>query len=402
MIGWSGPKKYLLVLFFILPTILGLLLLSVYPMLYNVYISFTNRNATYNRAPCEDGGLVKIMDPTCWKQKEGTILRAQPYKYKDPLYKNYSKLFEKLVGAEARKAFAKIAVMLLPIVAAWFVVRRVIEKQMRGSPTWWVWGLGLGGTLVLWSLLNVSEAYGQLMDTGDFFVVMFRSVLYVIACLPFFFVFGLTLALILNSEHLKARALWRVLLIVPWGMQAYIAALIWQFFFRGESGTINQLLDIVGITGPTWLQDPKLAFFAVVLVNIWMSYPFFMVIILGALQAIPSEQYEAAEVDGANWWDKLTSITLPLLRPAVMPAVVLSSITTFQMFNTVYMITNGGPTRGAGKPGATELVMIYAYRQFQAQNYAKIGAFAIIVFVLLFMATLASLRITQVTKGAYE
>jgi len=223
-----------------------------------------------------------------------------------------------------------------------------------------------------------------------------------------------------------------VLLIVPWAMQAYISALVWQFFFRTQAGTINQVLgrigdvglsfsnkaldflgaevvpkwlqDILGFLdkGPAWLQDANLAFFAIVLVNIWMSYPFFMVVILGALQSIPTEQYEAAEVDGATWWDKLTRITLPLLRPAVMPAVVLSSITTFQMFNTVWMITSGGPSRGAGKPGATELVMIYAYKQFQEQNYGKIAAFAIIIFVLLFAATLSSLRITQVTKGAYE
>jgi arabinogalactan oligomer/maltooligosaccharide transport system permease protein len=240
------------------------------------------------------------------------------------------------------------------------------------------------------------------MDTGDFFVVMFRSVLYVLACIPFFFLFGFVLALVLNSEHLKGRAIWRVLLIVPWAMQAYISALVWQFFFRGEAGTINQMLGLIGIEGPTWLLDSNLAFFAVVLVNVWMSYPFFMVVILGALQSIPQEQYEAAEMDGATWWDKILQITLPLLRPAVMPAVVLSSITTFQMFNTVWMITGGGPTRGVGKPGATELVMIYAYQQFRDQNYARIAAFAIIVFIVLFIATLASLRITQVTKGAYE
>jgi arabinogalactan oligomer/maltooligosaccharide transport system permease protein len=387
---------------FILPTILGLLLLSVYPMLYNVFISFTNRNATYNRAPCEEGGLVKIMDPTCWVQKEGVVLRAQPYKYKDPLFKNYTRLFEKLVSNEALVALGKIILMLLPILVAWFVVRQVLEKRTIGSPTGRVWGAGLLGTVILWFLLNVSGAISMLMDTGDFFVVMFRSVLYVISCIPFFFLFGLLLALVLNSEHLRARAMWRVLLIVPWGMQAYVAALVWQFFFRSESGTINQVLDIIGVEGPAWLQEPNLAWFAIVLVNIWMSYPFFMVVILGALQAIPTEQYEAADVDGATWWNKLTSITLPLLRPAVMPAVVLSSITTFQMFNTVWMITTGGPTRGAGKPGATELVMIYAYRQFQDQNYARIGAFAIIIFILLFMATLASLRITQITRGAYE
>jgi arabinogalactan oligomer/maltooligosaccharide transport system permease protein len=385
-----------------MPTLLGLLLVSIYPMLYNVFISFTNRNATYNRAPCEEGGLASIMDPTCWVQKEGVVLRAQPYKTQSPLLRNYVRMFEKLVSSEALGALAKVLLMLLPIGAAWFVVRQVMEKRVSSSPTGGVWLLGFGGTVVLWFLLNVAGAISTLMNTGHFFVVMFKSVLYVIACIPFFFLFGFVLAMILNSEHLKARAAWRVLLIVPWAMQAYIAALVWQFFFRGESGTINQMLSIIGIEGPTWLQEANLAFFAVVLVNIWMSYPFFMVVILGALQAIPQEQYEAAEVDGATWWDKLVNITLPLLRPAVMPAVVLSSITTFQMFNTVWMITQGGPSRGAGEPGATEMVMIYAYKQFRDQNYGRISAFAIIVFVVLFIATLASLRVTQVTKGAYE
>jgi arabinogalactan oligomer/maltooligosaccharide transport system permease protein len=184
---------------------------------------------------------------------------------------------------------------------------------------------------------------------------------------------------------------------------SYISALIWQFFFRSEQGTINQLLGILGIQGPAWLLEPGLAFFAVVLVNIWMSYPFFMVIILGALQSIPAEQYEAADVDGASFWQKLTNITLPLLRPAIMPAVVLSSITTFQMFNTVWLITRGGPIRGAGIPGATEFVMIHAYKQvFESQNDGAIGAFAVIVFILLFSATLYSMRITRITKGAYE
>ena len=93
----------------------------------------------------------------------------------------------------------------------------------------------------------------------------------------------------------------------------------------------------------------------------------------------------------------------PLLRPAVIPVIVLSSITTFQMFGTVWAITSGGPSRGAGTPGATELTMVYAYKQvFQTQAYGKMGAFALIIFILLFAATLYSLRVSRITKGAYE
>lgn len=401
MVSWSGRRKYFTILMFIAPTILGLLLVSVYPMFYNVFISSTNRGATSSRAPCEKGGIYKIMDPTCWIENDAPK-RAQPYKFHDPIYKNYQKIFQELVSATSLTALFKILLFMAPFAAAWIVVRRIFERKISSQPTWWIWLLGIGGSALSWVILDVNGSINHLMDTGDFFVVMFRTVLYVIACIPLFFVIGLALAMILNSKHLKARAAWRVLLIVPWAMQAYIAALVWQFFFRTEQGFINTMLYMVGIDGPAWLQQANTAFFAVVLVNVWMSYPFFMVVILGALQSIPQEQYEAADVDGANWWDKLTRITLPLLRPAIMPAVVLSSITTFQMFNTVYMITAGGPTRGAGKPGATELVMVYAYKQFQAQAYGKIGAFAVIIFIVLFVATLMSLRITQVTKGAYE
>jgi arabinogalactan oligomer/maltooligosaccharide transport system permease protein len=141
----------------------------------------------------------------------------------------------------------------------------------------------------------------------------------------------------------------------------------------------------------------------IIIANVWYSYPFFMVTILGALQSIPMELYEAAEVDGATWWNRLTAITLPLIRPAVIPAIVLSSITTFQMFGTVWAITGGNPSAGAGAPGATDMVMTYAYKQvFQTQAYARMGAFAVIIFIMLFIATLYSLRVSRVTKGAYE
>ncbi|MEW6650774.1 MAG: sugar ABC transporter permease, partial [Chloroflexota bacterium] len=196
----------------------------------------------------------------------------------------------------------------------------------------------------------------------------------------------------------------RVALFVPWGASsvAILMALVWQFLFR-QQGTINQLLTLIGVEGPIWLQNPFSAFAVVVLADLWFSYPFFMVAILGALQSIPVELYEAAEVDGANWWVQLRTITLPLIRPAVLPATVLTSITAFQMFGTAFAITAGGPLAGADRPGATEFVMVFAYRQiYQLQNFGLATAFAVLIFIMLFLATLYSLRITKITKGAYE
>ena len=127
-----------------------------------------------------------------------------------------------------------------------------------------------------------------------------------------------------------------------------------------------------------------------------------MTIILGALQSIPQNLYEAAEVDGAGWWYKLRRITLPLIRPAVMPGIVLSALATFKLFDTVWMVTSGGPFTGKNT-GATEIVMVYAYRQaFQLFNFGYISAFAVLVFVLLFGATLVNLRFARITQDIYQ
>jgi arabinogalactan oligomer/maltooligosaccharide transport system permease protein len=264
--------------------------------------------------------------------------------------------------------------------------------------------IGILVAVALFFILNIPQSISSLMATGDFITVVFRTALFVLLRVPLTFIVGLVLALILNSDNLPGKTFFRVVLFIPWGASsvAILMALVWQFLFR-QQGTINQIISLFGGSGPIWLNNPILAFGVVVLADIWFSYPFFMVSILGALQSIPKELYEASEVDGASWWTQLMRITLPLIRPAVLPAAVLTSITAFQMFGTAFAITNGGPTRGAGVPGATEFVMVYAYKQiFQQQNYGTATAFAVLIFILLFLATLYSLRVTKMTKGAYE
>lgn len=416
-VTYRGLRKYLMVLLFISPTLIGILILSIFPIVYNVYISFTNRN-TYHyqiyELPEEDRaafveqhslGGVLLWDVVCPVFPGFCCDPEVPGRFcvQRPFYANYVKMFEKLFTVESVLALSRLLLVASPLLVVGIASNQVHRRLMSPPTTGWWWLIGAGLVVGLWLQLKGGEAVATLQSTGSFFIVMFQSLLYVAACIPLFFILGLILALILNNEFLRGRALFRVLLIIPWAIPSYISALIWQFFFRTEHGTINQLLRLAGLSGPSWLLDPTLAFLAVVIVNVWMSYPFFTVIILGALQSIPQEQYEAADVDGATWWQKLTRITLPLLRPAVMPAIVLSSITTFQMFNTVWLITQGGPLRGAGRPGATEFVLIHAYKQvFQQRNDGYIGAFAVIVFIILFAATLFSLRLTRITKGAYE
>lgn len=250
------------------------------------------------------------------------------------------------------------------------------------------------------------ENYQRLLGSfdGDFYIVVMRTFVFTIVCVALFLVVGLILALIVNNPSIKYKSLWRTLFIVPWAVPSYVTALIWKFFYNEQFGTINNTLRSLGFQGDIpWLNNPRLAFIAVVIVNLWLSYPFFMFIILGALQSIPQDVYEAADVDGASRWRSLRSITLPLLRPAVMPAIILSSITTFQMFNTVWLITNGGPVTAVGQPGATEFVMLYVYKQaFQLNLVGVSSAFGMLIFILLFLLVLLNLRVTRVTQSAYE
>ncbi|MBI3734503.1 MAG: sugar ABC transporter permease [Chloroflexi bacterium] len=405
MISWTGRRKALTVLAFIAPTLLGLLVFNIYPILFNTYISVTNRNQFHPNPDCSVT-LTSLLEPTCWEvfKRGAPTGLGTPFRPQDPIYENYTDLLSGLADANAFWALLRLLLCFAPLAVAGRVNARLDRQISRSIASGWVWLGGLAGLFALAALLDAGGAYDTITKSGDFLVVMFRTLLYVIACVPVFFGVALLLALILDNAHIRFKAIFRVIMIIPWAASnvAIIMSLVWQFFFR-EQGTINQVLAQVGIKGPTYLNDPNWAFVAIVLVQVWYTYPFMMTVILGALQAIAPEQYEAAEVDGASYWDRLTHITLPLIRPAVLPAVVLSSITTFQMFGTVWAMTGGGPTRGAGTPGATELVMVYAYKQvFQTQSYGRMGAFAVVMFVLLFAATLYSLRVTQITKGAYE
>jgi arabinogalactan oligomer / maltooligosaccharide transport system permease protein len=234
--------------------------------------------------------------------------------------------------------------------------------------------------------------YINLLFKGDtdLFYVLGQTILYVIVCVTLFVLIGMITAIALNHPKVKGTAVWMSLLLIPWAAPSAITALIWKFLFNYDFGPINQIgrLFFGPHSGVPWLTAPLAAFIAVVIVNIWLSYPFFTVVMLGALQSVPRELTEAASVDGANAWQRFWRVTFPQLRPAVTPVTILSAITTFQMFNTVYLITQGGPITNPAKPGATTFVMIYMYNQVlgaSAANihYGAIAAFAISMFVIL-------------------
>src|SRR5690606_10386562 len=131
-------------------------------------------------------------------------------------------------------------------------------------------------------------------------------------------------------------------LILPWAVPQYITALTWRGMFNSEYGAVNLLLDRgLGFTIP-WLTTEWGALAACLITTIWLGFPFMMILARGGLQSIPDELYEAAEIDGSTWWHKLRHITIPLLRPVMVPAITLGVIWTFNNFNVVWLVSNGG------------------------------------------------------------
>jgi arabinogalactan oligomer / maltooligosaccharide transport system permease protein len=205
---------------------------------------------------------------------------------------------------------------------------------------------------------------------------------------------GLILALILNTRGLALRPLYRVLLILPWAMPNYITALIWKGMFHRQFGVINQVLQMFGAPAVSWFDHPFTSFLTALATNGWLSFPFMMVVSLGALQSIPADLYEAARVDGASRWQAFRAITLPSLRPALVPAVIISVVWTFNMFNIIYLVTGGEPG------GSTEILVTQAYKfAFERYRYGYAAAYSTVIFLILLVYGAIQIRVTRATEA---
>jgi arabinogalactan oligomer/maltooligosaccharide transport system permease protein len=237
----------------------------------------------------------------------------------------------------------------------------------------------------------------RITEPSTFYFKFLVTVLWTVTNVSLHVVIGLILALMLNDQMLKARGVYRVLLIVPWAIPNYITALIWKGLFHKQFGAINAFLELLGLEPIAWFQSFWPAFFTNLATNTWLGFPFMMVISLGALQSIPSDLYEAARVDGASRWQRFWKITLPLLMPALVPAVITGTVWTFNMFNIIYLVSGGAPD------GATDILITDAFRwAFERDNYGYAAAYSTLIFLILLAFTAVTNRITGATKGAFE
>lgn len=187
---------------------------------------------------------------------------------------------------------------------------------------------------------------------------------------------GVFLAMMLREPWVRMRGFFRAALILPWAIPNYITALAWKGVFHQQFGAINAVLGLLGIAPVSWFASWSTAFAANVATNTWLGFPFMMVVTLGALQSIPRDVEEAAEMDGATGWQRFWLVTLPMLKPALLPAVILGSVWTFNMFNVIYLVSGGEPD------GSTDILVSQAYRWAftRGHRYGYGAAYAVIIF----------------------
>lgn len=247
-----------------------------------------------------------------------------------------------------------------------------------------------------WKLIGL-EQYLRVFREKVFYILFLKTLGWTFVNVFFHVVIGVSLALLLNRP-LPGRAIFRTLLILPWAVPQYITALTWRGIFNYEYGYLNLLLKKVFDLPPIqWLSDPLGAFAAATITNIWLGFPFMMVIALGGLQSIPKELYEAAEVDGAQPWRQFWTITAPLLKPVMIPAISLGVIWTFNNFNVIWLVSDGG------KPAdSTHILVSFVYRQvFNYYSYGYGAALSIVIFVILLLFSINFIRRTRATEGVY-
>jgi multiple sugar transport system permease protein len=239
-----------------------------------------------------------------------------------------------------------------------------------------------------WDILNPAKPYvglqnyRELKNDAYFRQAVKNTAYFTLGTVPLSVVLGLLIALLLNRQ-IRGRALFRTLFYLPVVTPLIVSGLIWKWVLDGDFGLLNYYLGKIGISPQLWLSNPSLAMPSVIMVSVWATVGFTMLVYLAGLQAIPQEYYEAAAVDGAGGWKQFRHITLPLLAPSTFFVTVYLIISSFQVFDQIFVMTNGGPLR------ATTTVVYYIWQAgFQQFTMGYASAMAYGLFAIIFVFTI--------------
>jgi len=233
--------------------------------------------------------------------------------------------------------------------------------------------------------------YARLLKDDVFWLTLWNSFVWVFGSVSLQFLGGFAAALLLHQAF-RGRALVRTVTLLPWVVPGVVVALIWEYLYQPNYGVVNDLLFRLGwlTHRVAWLSDPNLAMPAVIGTNVWRGVPFFAIMLLAGLQAIPDELYEAARVDGASVTQRFWHITLPLLRPIIVVATATRIIWTFNYADLIFVMTNGGPAN------ATQITSTYTLLQaYSNLDFGYAATLSVVLLLIMLTFTIFYLRVTR-------
>lgn len=244
----------------------------------------------------------------------------------------------------------------------------------------------------------VSVITGSISDI--FFPVLGWNIVFAILCTVGGYSIGLFLAVLLNNPRMREAKIYKSILIVPWALPATIAILSWQGLLNESSGGINTLLNSIGVNSIPWMTDVFWARTGIIIVNLWLGFPYMMNVCLGGLQSIDATYYEAARVDGATKWQSFKAITFPMVFRLSVPLVVSNFAFNFNNFSNIFMITKGGPARvGSQFAGSTDILASTIYKMTtQSNRYELSATLSVISFLIVGSLTLVNLNLSGAFK----
>jgi len=224
--------------------------------------------------------------------------------------------------------------------------------------------------------------YKAMLTKSEFYSSLWNTIFYVIGSVPGGILIALLIAMLLNSK-IKGLSWYRTIYFIPVITSINAVAIVWKWIYHGKYGLLNYIIGFIGIPPQDWLQDPRWAMPAIILMSVWKVLGYNVVIFLAGLQNIPTHLYEAARIDGANAWQQFRNITWPLLSPITYFILIMSTISSFQVFSQVYMMTpNGGPL------GKTTVIVFYIYEYgFKRYKFGYASALAFILFLIILAMT---------------
>ena len=234
-----------------------------------------------------------------------------------------------------------------------------------------------------------------LFKRATFWDIVFQSCLFAISAVIFKAIIGFVVAHFVHNIPTKGQRKWRGMLLVPWVIPPAMSTLAWLWLFDPSYSAFNWILAHLGMHGIPWTGEANWARFSVILVNIWVGAPFFMIMYLAALKSVPEQLYEAASIDGATWWQRIWYVTLPMMRNIIAITALFSTIVTFANFDIVRVLTSGGPLT------STQLFATWAFKVGIESGDIPLGA-TVSLFMVPILAVAATFILRDISKRGSE